>query len=254
MTVELEIRQVMAAQSYPPRKMRAQVVGVLSLSHDVYRVELSLLHRHELKFFAGQYLAVELPGAGPCYFSIASGPDAPHLELHIQAVPESVSARRVIDTLTPGSQVTLSVPHGKACLQTVPDKPLLLVVAGTGFAQAKSMMDYLRANGCRQPVTLYWGVRCQQDMYLLSLAQQWQAESPAFTFVPVVGDNADNDWTGHHDQLAHAVLASAVDWSNVRVVASGSPAMVYTLMDSLLAAGLPAAEFLSDVLEYAPRG
>ncbi|MFW5824730.1 MAG: NAD(P)H-flavin reductase, partial [Marinobacter sp.] len=67
------------------------------------------------------------------------------------------------------------------------------------------------------------------------------------------GDNDDNDWSGHHDQLVEAVLASGFDWTNVQVMASGSPTMVYTLMDALVEAGLPESEFHSDALEYAPR-
>ncbi len=252
--VELEIKQVMAAGTHPAKKMRAEVVEVKPLSHDVFRVELKLPRRRELSFHAGQYLAVELTGTEPCYFSIASAPDAANLELHIQAAPEWILAGRVIDALTVGASVTLSVPQGSACLAVLPDKPLVLVVAGTGFAQAKSMIDYLRAHESGQPVTLYWGVRCQQDMYLRAMGQQWHESWAPFTFVPVVGDSADNDWNGHHGQLVHSVLASAVDWANVRVMASGSPAMVHTLMDNLLAAGLPASEFFSDVLEYAPRG
>ena len=82
---------------------------------------------------------------------------------------------------------------------------------------------------------------------------QWQDEWPRFTFLPVVGDDEDNDWAGHHDQLVRAVLASGMDWKNVEVHASGSPTMVYTLMDALVDAGLPEEAFYSDVLEYAPR-
>ncbi|MEP3590536.1 MAG: NAD(P)H-flavin reductase, partial [Marinobacter sp.] len=58
---------------------------------------------------------------------------------------------------------------------------------------------------------------------------------------------------GHHDQLVRAVLATGIDWRTVEVHASGSPTMVYTLMDALVEAGLPAQDFYSDVLEYAPR-
>lgn len=243
----------MATATYPAKKMQARVVEVKPLSHDVYRVELKLACRRELDFHAGQYLAVELPGAGPGYFSIASAPDAINLELHIQAAPGWTTASRVINALTPEAAVTLSIPHGKACLTALPDKPLLLVAAGTGFAQAKSVIDYLRANDCRQPVTLYWGVRCHEEMYLRAMAQQWHDQWPPFTFVPVVGDDADNDWDKRHDQLLHSVRTSTADWTNMRVIASGSPTMVYALKDSLVAAGLPEAEFFSDVLEYAPR-
>ena len=229
--LELEISAVMAAGNNQPGKFQAKVVDVRSISHDVYRVELQLPRRRELSFHAGQYLSVNLPDADPCYFSIASSPSDQNIELHIQATPEWVSAQKVIDALTSGGEVTVELPHGKACLASVPTRPLLLVAAGTGFAQMKSLVDYLRETSYDQPVKLYWGVRRHEDMYLRALAQQWQDEWSRFTFLP----------------------ASGMDWKNVEVHASGSPTMVYTLMDALVDAGLPEEAFFSDVLEYAPR-
>jgi CDP-4-dehydro-6-deoxyglucose reductase len=243
----------MASGNNPPRKFQAQVVDVRSINHDVYRVELKLPRRRELSFHAGQYLSVNLPDADPCYFSIASSPNAELIELHIQATPEWVSAQKVIDALTSGGEVTVELPNGHACLAAVPGKPLLLVAAGTGFAQMKSLVDYLRETDYAEPTRLYWGVRHKDDLYLNSLAQEWEEEWAPFSYTPVVGDNEDNDWSGHHDQLVRTVLSSGADWSNVEVHASGSPTMVYTLMDALIEAGLPQEAFFSDVLEYAPR-
>ena len=179
---------IMAVGKNPPGTFQAKVVDVRSISHDVYRVELQLPQRRELSFHAGQYLSVNLPDAEPSYFSIASSPSAQNIELHIQATPEWVSAQKVIDALTSGGEVTVELPHGKACLGSAPAKPLLLVAAGTGFAQMKSLVDYLRETSYSQPVKLYWGVRRHEDMYLRSLAQQWQEDWPPFTFLPVVGD------------------------------------------------------------------
>lgn len=250
----LEINAVMAAGTNQPRTYQAKVVDVRSISHDVYRVELQLPRRRELSFHAGQYLSVNLPDAEPCYFSIASSPAEASIELHIQASPDWVSAQKVIEALTSGNDVTVELPHGKACLASAPQKPLLLVAAGTGFAQMKSLVDYLRTTNYHHPVKLFWGVRRHEDMYLRSLAEEWHKDWPPFTFLPVVGDDEDNDWAGHHDQLVRAVLASGMDWQHVEVHASGSPTMVYTLMDALVEAGLPEAAFFSDVLEYAPRG
>ncbi len=249
----LEMNAIMAAGNNQPRTVQAKVVDVRSISHDVFRVELQIPRRRELSFHAGQYLAVLLPDTDPCYFSIASSPSAEHIELHIQAAPDWVSAQKVIEALSSGQDVTLQLPLGKACLAAAPDKPVLLVAAGTGFAQMKSLVEYLQETDFDQPVSLFWGVRKHEDMYLRSLAQRWAREWPPFRFLPVVGDDEDNDWGGHHDQLVRAVLASGLDWRHVEVHASGSPTMVYTLMDALMDAGLPQQAFFSDVLEYAPR-
>ncbi|WP_323750347.1 2Fe-2S iron-sulfur cluster-binding protein [Marinobacter sp.] len=251
--IELEIPAVMATGKHQPRVYQAKVVDVSSINHDVYRVELKLPRRRDVSFHAGQYLSVNLPDAEPCYFSIASSPSATNIVLHIQATPEWVSAQKVIDALTSGEDVSVQLPHGKACLAAAPDKSLVLVAAGTGFAQMKSLVEYLKETNFSHSITLFWGVRKHEDMYLRALAQRWQDEWDAFTFVPVVGDDEDNDWGGHHDQLVRAVLAKAIDWSRVEVHASGSPTMAYSLMDALVDAGLSEQDFLSDVLEYAPR-
>lgn len=251
--IELEIEEVMASGSYTPQQMLAKVADITPLNHDVFRVTLELPRRRDVGFHAGQYLSVRLPGTDPSYFSIASSPSESAIELHVQAATDWASAQRVMDTFREEGQVTLELPHGQACLASVPEKPLLLVAAGTGFAQMKSIVDYLGEHGLSQPVLLYWGVRRHEDMYLRSLAQQWHEQWPEFSFLPVVGDDEDNDWSGHHDQLVRTVLASGQDWSRVEVVASGSPTMVYTLMDALVEAGLPETAFHSDVLEYAPR-
>jgi len=251
--VELEITSVIAAGSNPPRKVLAKVLDVRPLNHDIFRIELQLPRRRELAFHAGQYLAIHLDNAGPAYFSIASSPQQANIELNIQASPGWASGQIIVNALQVGAEVMVELPHGKACLAAIPKKPLLLIAAGTGFAQMKSLIEYLRSTDYNQPVVLFWGVRQRQDLYLQSLTEQWAKDWPPFRFVPVVGDNEDNEWSGHHGQLAHAVLGAGIDLSNVEVHASGSPTMVYTLMDALKDAGMPADVFFSDVLEYAPR-
>ena len=237
----------------PTLRVNCPVLEVTPVSHDVSRVRLGMPPGQRLCFHAGQYLAIELPDAAPAYFSIACAPPALELELHIQAGDDWTTAQGILDYLRKRRSVPVAIPQGRAFLSRVPDSPLVLVAAGTGFAQMKAVVEYLRRYEFHHPVTLYWGVRRPEDMYLRALAEQWQENWSPFHFRPVVKDDADNDWRGHHEQLVKAVLAGGHDWQNTRVLASGSPVMVYTLLDALLEAGMPEAAFLSDVLEYAPR-
>ncbi|WP_097462055.1 2Fe-2S iron-sulfur cluster-binding protein [Mangrovitalea sediminis] len=251
--LDIKAEEIMGAGQLPTLNVRCRVLDVTPISDDVSRVRLELPAHPVVRFHAGQYLAIELPGAEPAYFSIASAPAARELELHIQAGEDWDTAQNILDYLRRHGAVPVTLPYGKACLGQVPAQPVVLIAAGTGFAQMKSVVEYLRANETVQPVVLYWGVRRLEDMYLRAMPEQWQSDWASFTFVPVVKDDEDNDWRGHHEQLVKAVLAAGHDWSNTLAMVSGSPAMVYTLMDALLAAGMPAEHFLSDVLEYAPR-
>ena len=255
----IEVEDLMAAGSHAVESVTATVTELTPLNHDVFRVKLRLPPGRKIRFHAGQYLAIMLPGAEPAWFSIASAPGADELELHIQAASDWVTAQGVIDYLRQEGRVPLQLPFGKACLAQRPDRELVLVAAGTGFSQMKSILEYLDSldrefAGAGQPkVSLYWGVRQHEDMYLRNLPEQWQERWPNFRFVPVVNNDEDSDWQGHHDQLARVVAAGGHEWADVRVIASGSPVMVYTLMDVLVASGLPTGQFSSDVLEYAPR-
>lgn len=256
----IHVDNLMAAGSHAVESVTAKVVELTALNHDVYRVRLRLPPGRGVPFHAGQYLAIVLPGAEPVWFSIASAPGADTLELHIQASSDWATAQNIMDYLRAEGRVPLQLPFGQACLAQRPQRELLLVAAGTGFSQMKSILEYLAesdqeltALAGRPPITLFWGVRRQDDMYLRSLPEQWQKEWPGFHFVPVLSNDADSEWQGHHERLAQAVLAGGFDLSNLTVMASGSPVMVYTLMDALVAAGLPPEQFFSDVLEYAPR-
>ena len=252
----------MPAGGHPMESVTARVIELTPLNHDVFQVKLRLPTGRAVPYHAGQYLAIMLPGAEPAWFSIASAPGSDVLELHIQAASDWATAQGVMDYLRKQGEVCLQLPFGRACLAQRPERELLLVAAGTGFAQMKSILDYLgrvdteskSATGSRHaPISLYWGVRRHEDMYLRDLPERWHEAWPEFRFVPVVSNDEDSEWQGHHDQLARVVLASGHDLSQATVIASGSPVMVYTLMDALVEAGLPADQFLSDVLEYAPR-
>jgi len=243
----------MAAVEQEPRNLDCQVSDVTLMGEDVYRVRLLPPGGEMPAFNAGQYLSVNLPGTDPAWFSIASAPGAEELVLHVQVPAVGDTAADIIHYLRTERQVQVTVPFGEACIAGLPEQPLLLVVAGTGFAQAKSVVEYLMANRSQQPVFLYWGVRRHEDMYLRAMAEEWQRDWRDFHFRPVVGDDDDNAWAGHHDQLVRAVKADGHPLDQVKVLASGSPAMVYSVMDTLVAAGMPEGNFLSDVLQYAPR-
>lgn len=250
----LEIGDLMAAGKILTLSRIARVMQVRPLSAQVFQVQLLLPSVRDAAFHAGQYLSIDLPGAEPAFFSIACAPGERTLELHIQAEADWGSAQQIIQTLQTQSSVRVTLPMGEACLAATNPEPLLLVAAGTGFAQMKSIIEYLAKCQPCPDISLYWGVRTAADLYLPQLPLQWQSQLPGFRYQPVIADTSDSDWPGHHDQLVEAILAQGHDWTRTRVLASGSPAMVYTLMDALMAAGLPATAFASDVLQYAPRG
>lgn len=255
---EIEIKNLYGPGELPVKKVKCQVLSVALLKGHVYQVDLQMPAGKLPDFFPGQYLALHMPEKEEAsYFSIASRPGLRIISLHIQADPHLQSAVEVIAylemCLKQHLSLSLSLPYGEACLTSIPDKPLILIAAGTGFAQMKSIIEYLLEHKVSQPISLYWGVRKKEDLYHLNLAESWKETFTNFSFTPLIAEIEHIDKTDHHNQLSDAVLADEVNLAEAMVFVSGSPKLVFSAMDSLLDAGLPEERFFSDVLAYASR-
>ena len=255
---EIEVKSVFGPKELPLKEVACQVESIELNQAHVYQIQLSLPAGKSPDFFPGQYLSINLPTRkDPAYFSIASRPGLRSVELHIQADPHLESALEIVQYLQTqqeqSSCVSISLPFGEACLHKEPSKDLILMAAGTGFAQMKSMIEHLQSIDYKHSISLYWAVRKDEDMYLKSMAEAWEQQFSNFHFNPVIADIEDRQGVDHHDQMSDAVLKDHLDLANSLVFVSGSPKLVFSAMDALTESGLPEPQFYSDVLAYAKR-
>jgi len=250
---ELELEALWGPNELETKKLALQVMSLEPLSADIFRVKLLSQAGKMPEFFAGQYLQLLIPGLERAFFSIANAPGTREIQLHIQVHPDQQSAVTILKYLQDNPVVRAMLPMGQCYLASVPDADVVLIAAGTGFSQMKSLVEFLLNQGYSQAITLYWGVRQPSEMYLRQWMENWAVNTPQLTFVPVSADNQDNEWPGHHAELVREVLLRDHDWRKSLVFVSGSPTMVYTALDALTPKGLPPQQFFSDVLEYAPR-
>ncbi|MGB0663069.1 MAG: FAD-binding oxidoreductase [Pontibacterium sp.] len=234
------------------------VESIELINHDVYRVFLNLPATASLavNYEAGQYLNLVLADGKQASFSIASAPEAGRrLELHIRHMPQSDSSNAVIDMLKTQPQVTVELPMGDCWLnanQLDVLEPLVFVAASTGFAQMKSMIEHLLAQPNSHQIHLYWGAKNLEDLYDHELALSWADQYENLDYTAVV-ENAHDSWEGSTGLVTEAILADFDDLSHVKVYASGSPGMVYGVLDALEEKGLNESQMKADVFAYAPR-
>jgi CDP-4-dehydro-6-deoxyglucose reductase len=90
-------------------------------------------------------------------------------------------------------------------------------------------------------------------LYLAELPQQWLAEKPNFSFIPVLSNpKPDDAWQGRTGYVHDAVLADFSDLSGYQVYASGAPAMVDAAREAFTRTRqLPEDEFFADAFVYA---
>ena len=258
--IRVNIEGILLPGELPVKKLLCDIAAVKKLNSDVFQVNLQLPATATLavEFHAGQYLDIILPDGKQASFSIGSAPDnGRELELHIRHVPDSEMSCAIVTHLQNEKTVEIELPKGDCYLDASsinPDTRLIFAAASTGFAQVKSVVEHLLANQITNDIHIYWGARVEEDMYLESLPILWVDKFENVHFSPVVSEpDSSPGWAGRTGLLPAAVLEDYNDFENVEVFASGSPAMVYALLDACESRGFSEKQMHSDVFAYAPR-
>ncbi|MGI1671724.1 MAG: 2Fe-2S iron-sulfur cluster binding domain-containing protein [Neptuniibacter sp.] len=258
--VRVKIKGLKCPGELSVKKLLCDITAIEKLNSDVYRVRLKMPATASLsaEFYAGQYLDIILPEGKQASFSIGSAPDQGRdLELHIRHIPDSEMSNAIVSYLKNNSQVELEIPKGDCYLQAhtiSPETRIIFAAASTGFAQVKSVVEHLLANQFGNQIYIYWGARVEEDMYLEKLPMQWAAEHPNVHFEPVVSEPEKSPgWKGRTGLLPGAVMEDFDSFENVEIFTSGSPAMVYALLDACEEKGFSEERMHSDVFAYAPR-
>jgi len=250
----IEAREVGGSSDYPLRKMPTRVAGIRKAAPDVAIVNLQLPANELLAYRAGQYIEFLLKDGKRRAYSIANAPsfEGP-LELHIRHLPGGLFTDHVFGAMKERDILRFEGPLGTFFLREDSDKPIVLLASGTGFAPVKALVEHLMHLKSTRKVTLYWGGRRPQDLYMDELCRAWETTLPDFTYVPVISDALPEDaWTGRTGYVHAAVVQDIIDLSGHQVYACGAPLMVDAARrDYVALCGLPEDEFFADAFTTA---
>lgn len=241
-----------------PRTLTCRVTAVEDLNPDVFRVHLEG-RAESMAHDPGQYLELELDEDTWVPFSIANAHAGDGLiEMHIQHWPERSNSARLRELMQHAAQLTLRLPGGDCVLDPDSERPLLLIAAGTGFAQMKAIVEAALHADPERRIALWWAARERRDLYLERLAREWAERHQGVTFHGVSEQTMDADFDaerviGHRGRIDEALAEHLDDVSAHDVYLSGSPGMVYACVDVLASLGLKPSRVFSDVFAYAPR-
>ncbi len=249
----IESTEVRLATDIQIRKLPSRVQTLTPLAPDVVEIKLQLPASEKFLYYAGQYIEVILKDGKRRSYSMAG---APHkgspLELHIRHMSGGLFTDHVFGTgatqMKEREILRLEGPFGSFFLREDSDKPIVLLASGTGFAPVKAMVEHIIHQDIRRPVSLYWGGRRPQDLYMNALAQSWAETLPTLTYIPVVSNALPEDaWSGRSGFVHEAVMQDIPDLAGHQVYACGAPAMVDAARrDFTLQCGLPEDEFYAD--------
>ena len=254
-------RVVAADGMIPSRKLPCRVASIERAAADVAIIKLQLPATENFQFLAGQYIDILLKDGKRRSYSMANAPhDNQQVELHIRHTPGGAFTDALFGTGTPSINAVkekdilrFEGPQGTFFLREDSAKPIVFLASGTGFAPIKAVIEHAIFKGIERPMTLYWGGRRPQDLYMDGLAKQWAQTLPHFSYIPVVSDAlAEDQWSGRTGFVHQAVMADHPDLSGHAVYACGAPIVVQSAQRDFMAqCRLPEDEFFADAFTTA---
>ena len=247
--VVLESRQVTQEGALPIKKLPTRVSSMVRLTADVMQLHLQLPANDSFLYRAGQYVEFLLRDGVRRSYSMANAPKAgAMMELHIRHMPGGKFTDHVFGAMKEKEILRIEGPFGSFFLREESDKPMIFLASGTGFAPLKALLEQMVQKSINRPVTLYWGGRRPNDLYMNDWVAEFCTGNPWLRYVAVVSDALPEDaWTGRSGFVHQAVLQDHADLSGYQVYACGAPIVVDSARrDFCKLARLPEEEFYAD--------
>jgi propane monooxygenase reductase component len=242
-TVELlNYDEDLLSRSIPVKAFEARVVGVTPLTHDIRLLDIEV--EAPLRFWAGQYVDLTIPGLGITRaFSMANPPSRDRqLQFIIKKYPDGAFSSQLDGGLKPGDGLVAKGPYGTCFRREKRQGPMLLIGGGSGMSPLRSILIDHAESGEQRPVRLFYGARTPADLFHLDELAALATRLDDFKFIPALSHvDPGDDWQGErgfiHEvvvrQLRQENLAGAID-----AYACGPPPMIDAVLPVLRMAGV----------------
>lgn len=219
------------------KKFTAKLVRALPLNHDVYQFDFSYESAHE-DFSAGQFFMLEVPNPERKLtrsYSVSSAPlHKEGFSLCVKLLPDGMGSE-YLRAMKVGDTAGFMGSFGHFVLADSP-KDIVMIATGTGLAPFMSMLPTLFEKGHSGPITLYFGVRHEEDLFYVDTLRTWEAEQPNFKAVITLSQPSDG-WTGEKGRVTEHL--GDLDMANSQVYICGNGDMVKSVKDLLDNKGMP---------------
>ncbi|MCW8918388.1 MAG: 2Fe-2S iron-sulfur cluster-binding protein [Gammaproteobacteria bacterium] len=232
----VEAGEARSPRDIPHQFIKARLGRVERVGEQLLIVQLRTPRSSPLRFFAGQHVALSIPGVGGIDCSIASCPcNGRLLQFHIPRQPDNPFVAHLFSGLRHGSEVEVAGPFGEMTLDNDSTRPLLLVAQDHELATMKSLAEHAINLDLPQPVRLIWLAR-EGRHYLENLCRSWSEALDDYHFYPLVYAAGASE-AAQVTQLMAVIgseIAAPGEWD---IYWAGSSGFNQILYPQLLAAG-----------------
>jgi propane monooxygenase reductase subunit len=258
LTVELlNYDEDMLRRSIAVKEVSASLTAITRLTHDIRRLDITL--DAPLRFWAGQYVDITIPGSGITRaFSMANTPaEGTQLSFIIKKYSEGAFSARLDGGLAPGDRLTAKGPYGTCFRREARPGPMLLVGGGSGMSPLWSILHDHAASGEQRPVRFFYGARARRDLFHLDELRALESRLKNFRFIPALSHaEPGDDWQGEqgfiHEVVARRLAAERLA-GEIDAYACGPPPMIDAVLPVLQMAGVEPEHIHFDKFTQAVR-
>ncbi|AZC99985.1 anthranilate 1,2-dioxygenase electron transfer component AntC [Pseudomonas chlororaphis] len=216
-----------------PALLGATVSAVRQVSDSTAILQLQLDEgQAALDFLPGQYARLSVPGtSSKRSYSFANRSGSQQLQFLLRLLPDGAMSNYIRERCQVGDRIELEAPLGAFYLRHIV-RPLVLVAGGTGLSALLAMLEQLVADGCTQPVHLYYGVRNVADLCETARIEAYAGQLPGFRYTPVISEPTA-DWPGKRGYIAEHFDCSELRDAPVDMYVCGPPPMVESIKNWL---------------------
>lgn len=213
--------------------------SITTLAPDICGVRLRHVDGVRMPFVAGQFVNVTPGGTEhERSYSMSNGSvDDDCVELICKLLPGGVFSQYLAEDAQLGDALTISGPYGLMKVR-LSHRDIVMVAGGSGLAPLLSMLKDLARNRSTRRVTLFFGARTQQDLYLLDEIEELQTTLPGMEFVPVLMTPVGADWAGATGLVTDALADYRDSYSGCDAYLCGPPGMIDAATELLVGRGV----------------
>lgn len=165
------------------------------LTPNVYLVRFKLTNPVEINFQAGQFISLLVaPNIRRCY-SIASSPNNKNELDFVVDVRPGGPGSQFFTNVNVNDQVSFMAPFGQFTLKEQDPPKLFFVCTGTGVAPFRSIIYDLLEKGTTKEISLFFGLRFEEDQFYVNDFQALTQKYPNFHFTLTLS-RPTPAWTG----------------------------------------------------------
>lgn len=219
---------------------------ITDLTPTIRGVTLRLVSPPVMRFTAGQFVNVEVPGTDSVRaFSMANAPsEETRIELIVRLFPGGQFSEYLTSGAGKGQTVRAFGPLGSLRVR-LSYRKIIMIAGGSGMAPILSMLSDLAQKKDRRPVTVFFGARTCDELYHLDRVQKLCDLLAQAEFVPVVQDTK-RAWDGERGLVTDAVARRMSSLRGYDAYLCGPPPMVESARELVLRLGVREANVYFD--------